>query len=64
MIVEAPWFVPNMIIRRDLQTPAVKEEISVEYSHQRTPKHPSSEPHGATTTTTTTTTGDYEDHAK
>jgi hypothetical protein len=27
MIVDAPWYVPNMAIRRDLQIPAVKEEI-------------------------------------
>jgi hypothetical protein len=28
MIVDAPWYVPNTLIRRDLQTPSVKEEIS------------------------------------
>jgi hypothetical protein len=27
MIVDAPWYVPNSVIRRDLQTPTVKEEI-------------------------------------
>jgi hypothetical protein len=27
MIVDAPWYVPNTVIRRDLQTPTVKEEI-------------------------------------
>jgi hypothetical protein len=27
IIVDAPWYVPNMIIRRDLQAPLVKEEI-------------------------------------
>jgi hypothetical protein len=48
MIVDAPWFVPNTIIRRDLQTPTVKEEIRRYSSPQRTPKRPSSEPHGAT----------------
>jgi hypothetical protein len=26
MIVDAPWYVPNTVIRRDLQTPTVKEE--------------------------------------
>jgi hypothetical protein len=26
-IVRAPWYVPNTVIRRDLQTPTVKEEI-------------------------------------
>jgi hypothetical protein len=34
-IVDAPWYVPNTVIRRDLQTPTVKEEIhhySSEYS--------------------------------
>jgi hypothetical protein len=35
MIIEAPWYVPNTVIRRDLQTPKVKEEIgrySCQYS--------------------------------
>jgi hypothetical protein len=27
MIVDAPWYMPNMVIRRDFQTPRVKEEI-------------------------------------
>jgi hypothetical protein len=27
MIVDAPWCVPNTVIRRVLQTPTVKEEI-------------------------------------
>jgi hypothetical protein len=27
MIVDALWYVPNMVIRRDLQRPTVKEEI-------------------------------------
>jgi hypothetical protein len=33
MIVEETWYVPNTVIRRDLQTPRVKEEIS-RYSSQ------------------------------
>jgi hypothetical protein len=33
MIVDAPWYVPNMVIRRDLQIPTVKEEIC-RYSSQ------------------------------
>jgi hypothetical protein len=33
MIVDAPWYVPNTIIRRDLQIPSVKEEISHYSSH-------------------------------
>jgi carbonic anhydrase len=33
MIVDAPWYMPNTIIRRDLQTPTVKEEIR-RYSSQ------------------------------
>jgi hypothetical protein len=33
MIVDAPWYVPNTAIRRDLQTPTVKEEIRC-YSSQ------------------------------
>jgi hypothetical protein len=35
MIVDAPWYVPNAIIRTDLQTSTVKEEIhhySCQYS--------------------------------
>jgi hypothetical protein len=33
MIVDAPWYVPNKVIRRDLHTPTVKEEIR-RYSSQ------------------------------
>jgi hypothetical protein len=33
MIVDTPYYVPNMVIRRDLQTPTVREEIS-RYSSQ------------------------------
>jgi hypothetical protein len=33
MIVDAPRYVPNTVIRRDLQTPTVKEEIRC-YSSQ------------------------------
>jgi hypothetical protein len=42
MILGAPWYVPNMVIRRDLQTPTVKEEIR-RYSSQysaRVSAHP------------------------
>jgi hypothetical protein len=28
LIVNAPWYVPNSVIRKDLQIPSVKEEIS------------------------------------
>jgi hypothetical protein len=28
MVVDAPWYVPNTLIRRDRQIPSVKEEIS------------------------------------
>jgi hypothetical protein len=28
MIVDTPWYVPNTFIRRNLQIPSVKEEIS------------------------------------
>jgi hypothetical protein len=27
MIVDAPWYAPNTVIRKDLQMPTVKEEI-------------------------------------
>jgi hypothetical protein len=33
MIVDAPWYVPKTFIRRDLQIPSVKEEISRYSSH-------------------------------
>jgi hypothetical protein len=33
MIVDAPWYVQNTVIRRDLQLPTVKEEIH-RYSSQ------------------------------
>jgi hypothetical protein len=33
MIIDAPWYVPNILIRRDLQIPSVKEEISHCSSH-------------------------------
>jgi hypothetical protein len=33
MIVDAPWVVPNKVIRRGIQTPTVKEEIR-HYSSQ------------------------------
>jgi hypothetical protein len=37
MIVDAPWYVPNALILRDLQIPSVKEEISHYSSHYCTP---------------------------
>jgi hypothetical protein len=42
MIVDAPWYVPNSVILRDLQRPTVKEEIqhcSSQYS-ARLSAHP------------------------
>jgi hypothetical protein len=33
LIVDAPWYVPNTLIRRDLQIPSVKEAISHYSSH-------------------------------
>jgi hypothetical protein len=33
MIMDAPWYVPNTVIRTDLQIPTVKEEIR-RYSSQ------------------------------
>jgi hypothetical protein len=33
MIVDAPWYVPNTVIRKDLQIPTVKEEVR-RYSSQ------------------------------
>jgi hypothetical protein len=40
--VDAPWYVPNMVIRRDLQTPTAQEEMcrcSSQYS-ARLSAHP------------------------
>jgi hypothetical protein len=33
MITDAPWYVPNTVIRKDLQIPKVKHEIS-RYSYR------------------------------
>jgi hypothetical protein len=33
LIVNAPWYVPNSVIRKDLRIPTVKEEISRFSSH-------------------------------
>jgi hypothetical protein len=33
MIIDAPWYMPNTLIRRDLQIRSVKEEISHYSSH-------------------------------
>jgi hypothetical protein len=33
MVVEAPWYVPNMVIQMDLHPPTVKEEIHHYSSH-------------------------------
>jgi hypothetical protein len=43
-IVDAPWYVPNIIIRRDLHMPTVKEEIRHYSSHYslRLTAHPNS----------------------
>jgi hypothetical protein len=48
MIVDAPWYVPNVVIRRDLQRRNPPLQPSIQGSPQRTPKRPSSGPHGAT----------------
>jgi hypothetical protein len=46
--VDAPCYVPNMAIQRDLQTPTAKEEISHYSSQYSAHLIVSSEPHGAT----------------
>jgi hypothetical protein len=53
MTVDAPWYVPNTVIRRDLQMPTVKEEIrrySSQYSARLSahPNVPNSKPHWVT----------------
>jgi hypothetical protein len=39
MITDTPWYVPNMVIRKDLQFPTVKHEIRYHYS-KRLSVHP------------------------
>jgi hypothetical protein len=46
MTVDAPSYVPNTVIRRDLHTPTVKEEI-LRYSFQYSARH-SAHPNGLT----------------
>jgi hypothetical protein len=44
MITDAPWYVPNVILRQDLQIPLVKEEVrrfNIQYS-SRLQTHPNS----------------------
>jgi hypothetical protein len=51
MILDAPWYMQNMIIQRDLHTPTAKEEmlqLSIQCLPQCTPKQPISELHGTT----------------
>jgi hypothetical protein len=38
VIVGVPWYVPNTVIRRDLQIPTVKEEIR-RYGSQYSARH-------------------------
>jgi hypothetical protein len=38
MIEDAPWYMPNVVIPTDFQTPTVKEEIS-HYSSQYTARN-------------------------
>jgi hypothetical protein len=48
MTVDAPWYVPNTVIRRDLQISTVKEEIR-RYSSQYSAllsAHPNERPEG------------------
>jgi hypothetical protein len=40
MIVDAPWYVPNTVIRRDLQIPTIKEEIRCYSSQYSARIHP------------------------
>jgi hypothetical protein len=54
MLVNAPWYVPNTVIRRDLQIPTVKEEIR-RYSSQYSARL------SARLNDLTVTTGDCED---
>jgi hypothetical protein len=60
MLTDAPWYVPNVILRQDLQTPSVKEEIrpfSSQYSSRlQTSQQPRSSTYGTTRTQATGTT--------
>jgi hypothetical protein len=62
MIVDVPWYVPNTVIRRDLQTRTVKGEIRC-YSFQYSARL-SAHPNGLEVNFTThpTTTGGSEDN--
>jgi hypothetical protein len=40
MIVDAPWYMPNMVLCRALQTSTVKEEMSLKFSIQCMPHTP------------------------
>jgi hypothetical protein len=51
MTVDAPWYVPNTVIRRDLQIATIKEEIrsySSQYSARLSAYPNDSKPHWAT----------------
>jgi hypothetical protein len=60
MIADAPWYVPNMIFRQDLQIPSVKEEIrrfGIHYSSRlQTSQQPRISSYGTTRTQATETT--------
>jgi hypothetical protein len=67
MITDAPWYVPNVILRQDLQIPSVKEEIrrfGIQYSSRlHTSQQPRSSSYGTTRTQATETTpANQSDH--
>ena len=55
-LVNAPWFVPNDIIRKDLKIPTVKEEIKTHYNKYmcRLKEHPNRLAAGISEVTPTT----------
>jgi hypothetical protein len=59
MIVDAPWYVPNTVIRRDFQIPIVKEEIR-RYSSQYSARL-RAHPNGLVVNLIELPTGDCED---
>jgi hypothetical protein len=41
MITDAPWYVPNMVLRQDLQITSIKAKIQIQHPIQGQPLHTS-----------------------
>jgi hypothetical protein len=65
MITDAPWYVPNMVLRQDLQITSVKRDNpQIQHPIQGPPLHtsqqPHSSPHGTTRPQATETTSAHQ----